>query len=80
MRSEFCMKSTCMGIAGGSVVMTPPADAGDMGWVPDPGRSHAEEQLSLITAAEPVLSSPGAATAESDLLSAASAEPRYHSY
>lgn len=53
-----------MGIAGSSVAMTPPADAGDTGWIPDPGRSHAEEQLSLVTTAEPAPWSPGAVTAE----------------
>ena len=53
-----------MGVAGGSVVKTPPADAGDTGWIPDPGRPQAEEQLSLLTTAEPLLSSPGVATTE----------------
>ena len=53
-----------MGVAGGSVVKTLPADAGDTGWIPDPGRSQAEEQLSLMTTAEPLLWSPGVATTE----------------
>ena len=29
-----------MGFPGGSVVMNPPASAGDMGLIPGPGRSH----------------------------------------
>ena len=28
------------GFPGGSVVKNPPCDAGDMGLIPDPGRSH----------------------------------------
>ena len=28
------------GFPGGSVVKNPPANAGDMGSIPDPGRSH----------------------------------------
>jgi len=28
------------GFSGGSVVKNPPANAGDMGFIPDPGRSH----------------------------------------
>ena len=31
---------------GGAVVMNPPANAGDSGSSPGPGRSHAAEQLS----------------------------------
>ena len=29
-----------MGFPGGSVVKNPPANAGDMGLIPGPGRSH----------------------------------------
>ena len=28
------------GFPGGAVVKNPPANAGDMGWIPGPGRSH----------------------------------------
>ena len=28
------------GVPGGSVVMNPPANAGDTGWIPGPGRSR----------------------------------------
>lgn len=35
------------GLPGGLVAMHPPANAGDLSWIPGPGRSHgAEEQLS----------------------------------
>ena len=46
-----------MGFPGGSVIKSLPANAADMGSIPDPGRSHiAMEQLSLCTTAtEPVL-------------------------
>ena len=30
----------CWGYPGGSVVKNPPANAGDTGWIPRPGRSH----------------------------------------
>ena len=30
----------CMNFPGGSVLMNPPASAGDMGSIPAPGRSH----------------------------------------
>ena len=53
------------GFSGGSVVKNLSADAGDMGSVPDLGRSPAQERLSrLATTIEPALSSPGAATTE----------------
>ena len=47
-----------MGVPRGSVVKNPSADAGDTGWIPDPGRSHphASEQLRpRATTTEPVL-------------------------
>ena len=44
------------GFPDGSVVKNPPAGAGDMGSILDPGRSHTAEQLSLYTTTtEPVL-------------------------
>ena len=61
------------GFLGDSVVKTPPARAGDMGSIPDPGRSHmlqskeahAPQLLSLCSrAGEPKLLSPCAAAAE----------------
>ena len=33
-------KRQCEGFPGGSVVKNPPASAGDMGSIPDSGRSH----------------------------------------
>ena len=46
-----------LGFPGGTVVKNPPANAGDTGSSPGPGRSpHAMEQLSpCATATEPVL-------------------------
>ena len=53
------------GFLGGSVVKNPPANAGDMGWIPDLGRSHIMEQLSpCARITEPVLQSWGAAITE----------------
>ena len=61
------------GFLGGAVVKNPPANAGDMGSSPGPGRSHvpqsnsarAPQQLSLRSRAhEPQLLSPRAATTE----------------
>ena len=48
------------------MVRNPPANAGDMGFFPDLGRTpHAVEQLSsCATSTEPVPESPGAATTE----------------
>ena len=43
-------KKKLVGFPGGAVVKSPPANAGDMGSSPGPGRSHiphAAEQLSL---------------------------------
>ena len=41
---------------GGTVVKNPPANAGDMGSIPGPGRSHMSEQPSpCTTTAEPAL-------------------------
>ena len=37
---EFNIKLQQQGFPGGSVVKNPPANAGDMGSIPDPGRSH----------------------------------------
>ena len=33
-------KMSALGFPGGAVVKNPPANAGDMGWSPGPGRSH----------------------------------------
>ena len=61
------------GFPGGTVVKNPPANAGDMGLSPGPGRSHkpwsnqarAPQLLSLCSrACEPQLLSPHATTAE----------------
>ena len=61
------------GIPGGSVVETPPADAGDTGSIPGPGRSHmlwsnqacAPQLLGLCSGAQELqLLSPPAANAE----------------
>ena len=38
---EMQIKRTIEGFPGGSVVKNPPADAGDAGSVPDPGRARA---------------------------------------
>ena len=35
-----CLKSTKQGFPGGAVVENPPANAGDTGSSPGPGRSH----------------------------------------
>ena len=62
-----------MGFPGGAVVRNPPANAGDMGSSPGPGRSHmprsneapAPQLLSLRSRAhEPQLLSPSATTTE----------------
>ena len=37
---NFRKKKRIEGIPGGTVVKNPPANAGDMGSSPDPGRSH----------------------------------------
>ena len=37
---ENCFKKTVLVFPGGSLVKNPPAKAGDMGLIPDPGRSH----------------------------------------
>ena len=40
-RVECCnQKRACSNLPVGSVVKNPPASAGDVGSVPDPGRSH----------------------------------------
>ena len=40
-RSDRCLRRTRWGdFPGGSVVKNPPANAGDVGSIPDPGRSH----------------------------------------
>ena len=39
-----------MGFPGDSLVKNPPANAGDTGSIPDPGRSHMSQQLSPCTA------------------------------
>ena len=38
--SFFIVKSSKAGFPGGAVVKNPPANAGDMGSSPGPGRSH----------------------------------------
>ena len=71
MYSRF--KSAAGGFPGGAVVKNPPANAGDMGSSPGPGRFHmprsnearAPQLLSLrSTACEPQLLSPHATTTE----------------
>ena len=37
---KFKKKKSRVGFPGGSVVKNPPANAGDMTSIPDPGRSH----------------------------------------
>ena len=39
-QSEVSQKENKMGFPGGTVVENPPANAGDMGSSPGPGRSH----------------------------------------
>ena len=62
------IKTNSKDFPGGSVVKNPPANAGDVSSVPDPGRSHgpqASEWLRLCTPKMgPVLQSPGAETRE----------------
>ena len=56
-----------LGFPGGSVIKNPPANAGNMGLIPgqeDPTCHGATEPVCHTTAAEPVLWSLGAATAE----------------
>ena len=36
----FLLRVKVLGFPGGSVLKNPPADAGHMGSIPDPGRSH----------------------------------------
>ena len=56
----FWFKKILGGFPGGAVVKNPPANAGDTGSSPGPGRfPHAAEQLSpCATTTEPVLYSP----------------------
>ena len=51
---EIKIKKEVLVFPGDSVVKDPPADAGDEGSTPDPGRSH----VLWATATEPVLHSP----------------------
>ena len=53
----FQIKAKQWGVPGGAVVKKPPANAGDTGSSPGPGRfPHAAEQLSLCaTTTEPAL-------------------------
>ena len=37
---QDAVKMNCLGFPGGAVVKNPPANAGDMGLSPGPGRSH----------------------------------------
>ena len=39
-RRKFAIKDYLKGFPGGAVVGSPPADAGDTGSIPGPGRSH----------------------------------------
>ena len=68
-----------MGFPGGAVVKNPPANAGDTGSSPGPGRSHmprnnwacVPQLLSLLSGArEPQLLSPHATTTEAHMLRA----------
>ena len=53
------------GFPGGSVVKSPPANAGDTGLIPDPGRSHVGQSDSpCATISEPALQSLQATTTE----------------
>ena len=38
--ADNCPKAKKTGLPGGTVVKNPPANAGDMGSIPGPGRSH----------------------------------------
>ena len=58
---EIQIKKTIAGFPGGSVVKNPPADAGDTGSIPDPGRSHVPWSTSRT---EPVIQGPRAASPE----------------
>ena len=60
----FNTKTSTQGFPGDSVVKNPPANAGDMGWIPDPGRSHMLWGKACTTTTEPVLESPGTLTTE----------------
>ena len=63
---ENFIKNLGRGFPGGSVVKNPPANAGDMRWIPGSREiPHATEQLSpCTTTIEPVLQSPGIAATE----------------
>ena len=39
-QKDYTTKKSQGGFPGGAVVKNPPADAGDMGLIPGPGRSH----------------------------------------
>ena len=43
MRIEWLNIDKILGFPGGSVVKNPPANAGDMGSIPAPGRSHVSQ-------------------------------------
>ena len=59
------IRSASCGFPGGSVVRNLPANAGDTGSIPGPGRSRMLQQGSpSATTPEPVLSSPGTTTTE----------------
>ena len=63
---ENFIKTLGRGFPGGSVVKNPPANAGDMGWIPGSREiPQATEQLSpCTTTTEPVFQSPGISTTE----------------
>ena len=42
MTNFYCMSTMCLGFPGGSVVKNRPANAGDTGSIPGPGRSPGE--------------------------------------
>ena len=64
--SHLCIKGFCGVFLGALVVKNPPANAGDMGSIPDGGRSHMpwSNWACAPQLFEPVLYSPGAATSE----------------
>ena len=62
-------KYRSQGFSGSSVVKNPPASVGDVGSIPNSGRTpHATEQVHLCaTTIEPVLQSLGAAATEAHM-------------
>ena len=64
------IKTSMLGFPAGSVVKNPPASAGDMGSIPEPGRSlcrgatRLHHSCGCATATEPVLQTPEATDTE----------------